>query len=441
MVNRIIHRMEQLRSPSPRSYRTHTPRIVAPSSYWKSIGYNDEGAVAMEQLQKDILRYCIIDSQTSSSSPSSIRLGPQLMNRSSSLDVIPPHNQLVPYWSLLSKAFEERMSGLDSLCVERIGIPPQVLCNVLSPSLQGKQLNELSLTNTKLERDALVHVSRFISENTSLQTLDFSGNTIDMWIVADALSMAFKSHPCLQSVTLDRCKVGNDTRVLATLLNGMKHVKTISLKGNNITSEGAHIIAHFLDGNACSTHLHLDDNPIKDDATFSFASALKQNTTLRFLGLNNTEISELGNIILRRALFDTSSLNSVADSNHDCVISIDWSSLALGWKIPDINGKRSWSKERKVKAKTLLALCIMNEVPLKLSYFDEVPLEIMPYILAMIQEHIVDDGHGWYYRYLSGGVITEDEAKQKKKAFEIKSLNRLFHTLKGWHRDHDFCEL
>ncbi|KAL7523629.1 hypothetical protein ACHAXR_000259 [Thalassiosira sp. AJA248-18] len=65
----------------------------------------------------------------------------------------------------------------------------------------------------------------------------------------------------------------------------------------------------------CLIENHLDDN----DAIL-IATALKHNTNLQRLFLEDNDMTDVGFSALKKVVFDWTSLNSVADSNHSCLI-------------------------------------------------------------------------------------------------------------------------
>ena len=78
-------------------------------------------------------------------------------------------------------------------------------------------------------------------------------------------------------------------------------------------------------------HLYLGNAGLIDDDLVKFANALKLNTNMRVLGLggqgtrrtrNTNQINAMGREALANILFDTSSLDTVANSNHTCRVDI-----------------------------------------------------------------------------------------------------------------------
>ena len=68
------------------------------------------------------------------------------------------------------------------------------------------------------------------------------------------------------------------------------------------------------------THLYLAGNHLDDNDAVTIARALKQNTNLRRLHLVQNDITETGRVELRNTIYDSTSLNAVANSNHRCNI-------------------------------------------------------------------------------------------------------------------------
>lgn len=81
--------------------------------------------------------------------------------------------------------------------------------------------------------------------------------------------------------------------------------------------------------------------------------------------------------------------------------------------------KKSMSIQQKIRKKVVLALCgCRSKVELfDLSHFNDLPLQVMPRVLELIQEH------------------SKKRTKlylKKPEQLEKDALTRLFHTLRGW---------
>ena len=76
----------------------------------------------------------------------------------------------------------------------------------------------------------------------------------------------------------------------------------------------------FLATNPPLKTLRLGNNKLNDIDAVLIASALKRNTNLISLYLIRNVITDVGRKSLCNAIFDSSSLNAAADSNHTCCI-------------------------------------------------------------------------------------------------------------------------
>lgn len=75
-------------------------------------------------------------------------------------------------------------------------------------------------------------------------------------------------------------------------------------------------IASSLEQNLCLEQLDLSYCDIDDDGIKMLAHALKSNTTLRYLNLDGNNITSSGMHALRKCVHDTTSMQSLWESNH-----------------------------------------------------------------------------------------------------------------------------
>jgi len=152
------------------------------------------------------------------------------------------------------------------------------------------------------------------------------------------------------------------------------------------------------------------------------------------LNLQNNNITKVGEKNLLSALFDPTSMDSIIESNHICLpYTYDIHNKSMQskrmsgyeWELYEIHLNRLPIKQT-IRRKVILALslCKARQVEgrlfftgelFTLSYFNELPLGIMPRVLELIQEHTE------FRKIKSSPVQLEKDA-----------LSRLFHTLRGW---------
>ena len=95
-----------------------------------------------------------------------------------------------------------------------------------------------------------------------------------------------------------------------------KSLKRLDLSLNYIGMRGAAALAEVVACNSPLEHLLLRFNSVGDSGAALLASALKSNSTLFELNLGYNGITSVGMNALRMAVYDTSSLDSIAASNH-----------------------------------------------------------------------------------------------------------------------------
>ena len=166
----------------------------------------------------------------------------------------------------------------------------------------------------------------------------------------------------------------------------------------------------------------LNGNKISDSDTLLLASALENNTHLKQLDLRNTNITEEGEKILLKAMFDPTSMDSIIGSNHTCqIFTYDINNpTAIDQRPPlerevfMING---WEVniQQKIREKLVLALCGVDGGLFDLSSLNDLPLGVMPRVLELIQKH-----------------TTMRRSSKPPIQLEKDALTRLFHTLRSW---------
>jgi len=192
------------------------------------------------------------------------------------------------------------------------------------------------------------------------------------------LSRALKPHPNMNELIMTHCDLGNDPDILSVILQS--DVKVIDLSHNHIDSLGAVKISEYLESNPPVKFLKLDNNSFNDDDAILFSQALKSNTNLLALCLTRNNFSSVGVKALFSSLYDSSSLNSISESesNHTCELD-----LFDNKKSAPIQQMLTSLKYLDRTSKILIAL---HDKESLLKYLADVPVELMPDVMAFIQE-------------------------------------------------------
>ena len=124
-------------------------------------------------------------------------------------------------------------------------------------------LTTLQLRGCDLVSKDIVPISRFIKNNRTLNVLDIEVK-LDSMRDTKSLSNAIKGHPELTFVSLAKCALGADKKILKVVLDGVCNVKSLLLEGNGIGTEDdcLDLVANFLTNNKNVTVFSIADNGI-----------------------------------------------------------------------------------------------------------------------------------------------------------------------------------
>jgi len=180
------------------------------------------------------------------------------------------------------------------------------------------------LERNNLGQNGIDFALSYLKSNPILKRFAVWHNQINDMADINKLCEIVQSHPSIEILELPGTK-GTDVngyKMLEMIMNaGRSNLDSIDLSNNNISTGGGTYISDFLTTNPILGSLFLDGNSLNDRDALVIAKALKYNTNLGFLDLTgNNGISKRGWLALRKAEFDDTSLNAIADCNHTCNI-------------------------------------------------------------------------------------------------------------------------
>ena len=316
-----------------------------------------------------------------------------------------------------------------------------------------KKITTLLLENNQIQAEGSVAlVAKFLKNNKSLTVFSIEGNYMgddNAKTVCEAMTTCTE----IREVCLSRTKIALPTFINNKQMINLTHIDMsgdwyirapgakliakylvsnpalieLNLSRQAITSNGAKKIALALKKNTNLQHLSLDRNGLTEACVPEFTDALRNNSTLLSLNLGCNEIRvATGRAVLNRnALCDTSSLEAIVESNHTCVLTTTRregkyrNDLTHEYEMKKINALDS--EETKIRYKVVLALFSYNKDLFHPRSFDDVPLELMPRLLELIQLEV---GYGEF-----GNGITERSVKKKKSPH---TLRRLYQVVTEW---------
>ena len=178
------------------------------------------------------------------------------------------HADLLPRWEAFAEAQSSNEDpSLEHFSIVRVQLPPApFFSQKLMPVINNSRdtLTTLQLRGCDLVSKDIVPISRFIKNNSTLNTLDIEVK-MDSMRDTKSLSKAIKNHPELAFVSLAKCGLGADVKILKVVLDGVCNVKSLLLEGNDIgvgESDGLDLVANFLTNNKNVTLFSIADNGI-----------------------------------------------------------------------------------------------------------------------------------------------------------------------------------
>ena len=151
------------------------------------------------------------------------------------------------------------------------------------------------------------------------------------------------------------------------------------MSDNGIGSQGATAIASFISTNPVLKMLDVGDNNLGDTGVIMLSYALENNTNLEKIYLGNNNITRLGRQALIEVLFNASSLNACASSNHTCNI------FGLEHDISPINRFDDPAVNIAMKIFTMLAGSTDKGEFFNLACLGDLSYKLIPHVLTLAQ--------------------------------------------------------
>ena len=324
--------------------------------------------------------------------------------------------------------------------------------DILPLLLKGcKKLNGLNLSFNKFEAKSLVLIAKFLSTHKAITVLHLGGSKFDNESVT-AFNSAVEKNKTLEELSLasteitlsksiQRSLVLND-KLLHIDLSGnkllldaqkriIKHVKRnpplsiLTLDGCGLSNKCAERLCNALKRNTNLTHLDIENNQFNDKSVPFFVDALRNNSTLLTLQMrcNNLKVRTGRKELIKGALCDPTSLQTIAESNHTCLVMLN--SGNTGNNVTRENG--FWNinalenEGQKIRYKVIVALYTMKTITLKQCDFQHVPLELMPRLIELVQQEM---GYGEF-----GGEVWKAPIRAKGSN---PCLTRVYEVVHGW---------
>jgi hypothetical protein len=171
-------------------------------------------------------------------------------------------------------------------------------------------------------------------------------------------------------------------------------------------------------------HLNLRHNSFSKVSVPCIVDMLKSNSTLLTLDLCDSNIKAKGGgrkELVKNALYDSTSLRSIIDSNHSCQLYLSDNNWGNGETHEvEIRKMNAFENEGKtIRYKLVLAMFTLKTIPFNPHGFHSISLELMPRLLEFVQQEMGHDGFG------------KDIWKTTKKGKATRCLTRVYEVMSG----------
>jgi len=365
--------------------------------YNKPENWRQRNRIGLEKVKRQLLT--CIDSMTHNAhfnldlNHISIGQNQQFMNNE---EPIVWHEPIVDrYWDVL-EAEIDRMKQLDNVTTDirkiqimNVEMKKDRLAALVAIFRSGRATNSrifVNFHNANICADGIISLSELVDVSSELQIFHLHHNRIDNMESARCLFRSLKSHIRIDQLHLTHCDLGSNPEILFVVLQS--DVEYINLENNNIDSLGAVKIAEYLESDPPIEELCLAYNKLNDDDAILISQALKRNTELYHINLVSNNISSIGVKAVLTCVFDSSSLNAISESNH-----------TLGGMDMFLKGNNEISdrlqdcidRMLELDRRTQKILLALRDKDSLLQYLANVPVELIPDVLAFFHGHVVDE--------------------------------------------------
>ena len=214
------------------------------------------------------------------------------------------------------------------------------------------------------------------------------------------------------------------TRKVTAFLERNPALRGLNLTSNGIRPANAADFVAVLKKNTNLQSLNLAKNYFNSTSIPILADGLKNNTTLLSLDLSDNKIKLEGKKdMIRIVACDTTSLRTIADSNHSCqlIMTDNCYKSNVTHEKEMRNISKLENEGQKIRYKVVLALFAFgNEELFNPRVFDDLPLELMPRLIEIVQQEVG-------YNCFGKGVV--DKVRKTKSKKMLCRLYKLFHGI------------
>ena len=166
----------------------------------------------------------------------------------------------------------------------------QVVKDLAGVVKKSSRLEVLNLSDNDFKTSAAVIVEA-LKENRMLKTLYLNDNYTVSEEIAEDLAIVIKRNPNLEEVGISNNNLQSSATSIIQALKQNHKLKRLNLSKNNMTGKVAEDLASVIKNNSEIEALYLYDNDLQL-SVLAILQALKENSKLKLLNLNNNSISD-----------------------------------------------------------------------------------------------------------------------------------------------------
>ena len=322
-------------------------------------------------------------------------------------------------------------------------------------------LTSFSLAGAKVDKSNKQLLTKALVKNKSIKKLGLHSNDIKLPAILDGTKKLVNSMGRLThlDLTSNSLPIQGVKSVVKFLEKTDPNLVSLNLSKNRLTTKGANILLPAIKKHTSLQRLDLSKNWLNDEVSTAVIDLLKNNSDLRTFDLSGNKSlktqsggrynyfkreyvggQDRGRArIVKTALFNTTSLNEIANSNHICAVKISVGDVGDTYEntVYKINSLDA-SVGKKIRFKIVLAINEANRGLFNPFSFDNIPLELMPRLLELIQQQVTHSEDSIVIKHkttnneIERWMQSEWDSESGCRILTRSSLNRIFETITAW---------
>ena len=234
---------------------------------------------------------------------------------------------LDPHFGELADAIQVLPLGTSlSLTLANIQLTPKILMNIERAATKRDKIWELALlSNSFTDSTRCYQTIATMIASRSVNKLFLENNPINE-DSARVIGKAVVQNGWLSNIRIRNCcsssdRSGYELMKCVLLMRAEDYRESVDFGENHITTQGGAAISEFLLSDDEILELRLQNNGLNDEDAIAMAVALRQSPKDELtMHLGGNSIGEIGWNALYNACYDPSSIATVVQSNHTCVL-------------------------------------------------------------------------------------------------------------------------